>query len=295
MASNFQGSAHTPVMVSEVLEYLHPQPGQIIIDGTVGLGGHAQNIYSCLKPSGILIGFDRDAETLRCCKANLKEYPDISLVHGTYDTLPEVLRERGISAVNGILLDLGLSSFQLDQRDRGFSYINEGRLDMRFDTTTGKPAFEILQEADERTIRDWLFTYGEERHAAKIARQIKHAPFVETVQDLKEAIRKSTPPAFRHKSFARVFQSLRIVVNQELEHLDRFLSKFISILKPEGRIVILSYHSLEDRRVKHAFRDLTKKGLLRILTRKPVTASAEEIQRNPRARSAKLRAAVKVA
>ncbi|NOZ75820.1 MAG: 16S rRNA (cytosine(1402)-N(4))-methyltransferase RsmH [FCB group bacterium] len=282
---------HIPVMVSEVLEYLQPQPGQVIIDGTVGLGGHAKNICSRLGSSGQLIGFDRDAETLRCCHANLQAFDGVTLVHNSYDSIPEELRQRNLSSIDGVLLDLGLSSYQLDQRNRGFSFQEEGRLDMRFDTSRGQSAADILRTTDEHTLRNWLFTFGEERHSGKIARQIKRAPSMETVQDLKEAIRKSTPPAFRQKSFARVFQALRIVVNQELEHLDRFLIDCISFVKPTGRVVIISYHSLEDRRVKHTFREYRQQGLVNVLTRKPQVASQDEIQGNPRARSAKLRAA----
>lgn len=282
---------HIPVMVSEVLEYLQPQPGQVIVDGTVGLGGHARQICSRLGPTGRLIGFDRDAETLRCCKANLEAFPTVVLVHNSYASIPEELRQQNLTSVDGVLLDLGLSSYQLDQRNRGFSFHEEGPLDMRFERSRGKSAADLLRNTDEQTLRQWLFTYGEERHSGKIARQIKHASSMETVQDLKEAIRKSTPPAFRHKSFARVFQALRIVVNQELEHLDRFLSRCLSVVKPAGRIVIISYHSLEDRRVKHSFRKYKSQGILTLLTRKPVTASPEEIRLNPRARSAKLRAA----
>ncbi len=291
MASEEQESIHTPVMVSEVLEFLDPSPGQIIIDGTVGLGGHARRIASLLESSGTLIGFDRDAETLRCCKDNLKAFPNVSFEHGSYDTIPQVLANRGIPNVDGVLLDLGLSSFQLEHRERGFSFQKDGRLDMRFDTSIGKPASELIRKSDERTLRNWLFTYGEERRSAAIARQLKRATVMETVQDLKEAIRKSTPPAFRHKSFARVFQALRIAVNQELDHLDRFLTFFTDFLKPGGRIVVLAYHSLEDRRVKQRFRALSHEGMLQILTKKPLTATVQEIDSNPRSRSAKLRAA----
>ncbi|RMF07827.1 MAG: 16S rRNA (cytosine(1402)-N(4))-methyltransferase RsmH [Candidatus Neomarinimicrobiota bacterium] len=287
--------AHIPVMLSEVLDYLQPQGDMVVIDGTVGLGGHTRAILTKLSPRGQVIGLDRDAETLRCCQALLPSDPRVTLVHASYGDLPSVLEQQAVPGVNGMLLDLGLSSFQLDYPDRGFSFRQDAPLDMRFDQTTGEPVSHWLRRTDEKTIADCLFTYGEERYSKRIARQIKRSPAMETVQDLKEAIRKSTPPAFRHKSFARVFQALRIVVNQELDHLDRFLSFFTDYLLPGGRIVIITYHSLEDRLVKHRFRDAARRELIQLLTKKATIPSDEEIQNNPRARSAKLRAALKMA
>ncbi len=285
---------HIPVMLPEVLNYLNVQPEGIYLDGTVGAGGHATPILDQLSGQGKLICIDRDAEALEICKTKFSASARLfSLHHAPYDTFPRILSKLGIPQVNGILLDLGLSSLQLNSASRGFSFQTSGPLDMRFDPTTGIPVDQWIRTVSERKLAEVIRDYGEEFRARAIAHSIKTGPPVHTTEALKEAIRRSTPPRHREKTLARVFQALRIVVNQELEHLKKFLDQFIQYLAPAGRIVIISYHSLEDRLVKQKFRALAQGGSLQILTRKPLSPSPEEQQANRRSRSAKLRAAEK--
>lgn len=290
-------SSHIPVMVPEVLDWLAIRPDGVYVDGTLGGGGHAREILSRLSSGGRLIGLDRDPAALETARRTFPSEPsNLSLYHASYDTLEAILREEGLSVVNGILLDLGLSSLQLNDAQRGFSFQSEGTLDMRFDPddSSSSTVAQFISHSSESILADTIFEFGEDRYARRIARAIKRSESMETVQDLKEAIRRSTPPAQRNRSFARVFQALRIVVNSELDCLNRFLSLFPQWLAPGGRIVILSYHSLEDRLVKHTFKDYRQHGLLNILTKKPVTAPESEVAENRRAASAKLRAAEKV-
>ncbi len=280
---------HSPIMVSEVLSYLNILPDGVYLDGTIGLGGHAKHILSTLR-TGRLVGIDRDEEALDICRSNFHASSPVSVFHAAYDDFPSILSSLGIRELNGILLDLGLSSLQLDSPIRGFSFRNDGDLDMRFDSSTGKSASEVIAESSEEELANILYQYGEERQSRKIARSIKSMGTMKTVADLREAIRRSTPPSFRHKTFARVFQGLRIVVNDELNRLSRFLSIFMDYLALNGRIVILSFHSLEDRMVKHQFRSYKQDGRAAILTKKPVVPNSEEIELNSRAKPAKLRA-----
>ncbi len=287
-------SQHIPVMVQEVLDYLITDPNGIYIDGTIGLGGHAAYILKELSASGRLIGFDRDEKALALCKQRLLCSPAFSCLHTSYDCLPDELRKLDIPKVKGILLDLGLSSFQLDSTSRGFGYNTDGELDMRFDTSTGLTAAEFISSNSESDLANIIFNYGEDRLSRRIARNIKRMNSMKTVVDLKEAIRRCTPPNHRRKSLARVFQALRIAVNDELNRLHHFLNTFVEYLDSGGRIVILSYHSIEDRMVKQSFKSLSKNNLISIITKKPLPPTQNEQMVNRRSRSAKLRAAERI-
>ena len=290
------GLTHIPVMVAEVLSYLAIKPDGIYLDGTIGPGGHATPILKELIDGGKIIGIDRDEEALDICKQNLKTFSSIlSLYHSSYNNLDKIIAAEGLSSFNGVLLDLGLSSLQLGSKNRGFSYRSEGSLDMRYDQSSGNGAGNLIGHADQDSLAQIFKEYGEERLASRIAKSIKEMTKMNTIADLREAIRRCTPPNHRDRTFARIFQALRIAVNQELGILQQFLAKFIDFLRPGGRIVIISYHSLEDRLVKHSFKELASGGKLDILTKRPITATEKERKKNRRARSAKLRAAVKVA
>ena len=286
---------HIPVMVNEVLQYLNINPNGIYVDVTVGAGGHSKHILNQLSPTGTLVGFDRDNEALDLAKNTLSASPSrINLACASYHTFPSFLHSKGMSSVNGFLLDLGLSSMQLDDASRGFAFSKSGPLDMRFDQQSDLDATSLINHSSEEEIANIIYEYGEERLSRRIAKSITNKRPISTVDELYEAIRTATPPQHRNKTLARVFQAFRIAVNQELEKLDSFLSSFMDSLLIGGRIVIMSYHSLEDRMVKHAFKSLKQAGELKVLTKKPVMASDEEIQINPRSRSAKLRAAERI-
>ena len=286
---------HVPVMSSEVLTYLDIKSNGVYIDGTIGPGGHAIQILNNLGKHGKLIGIDRDEDALKICNKNCSSSSSLlSLFHSSYNKINTILTKEEISSVNGIILDLGLSSNQLNSRSRGFSYRSEGNLDMRFDFTQGKKASDIIKSNNIEKLTKIFKKYGEERFSYRIARSIKEMKDMKTVNHLKEAIRRCTPPKNRDRILARIFQSLRIVVNDELEILQDFLLKFVNLLSPNGKIVIISYHSLEDRLVKHQFKHLSNNGLLKILTKKPIRSSEKEINNNRRSKNAKLRAAEKV-
>ena len=286
---------HVPVMSSELLTYLDIKSNGVYIDGTIGPGGHAIQILNNLGKHGKLIGIDRDEDALKICNKNCSSSSSLlSLFHSSYNKINTILTKEKISSVNGIILDLGLSSNQLNSRSRGFSYRSEGNLDMRFDFTQGKKASDIIKSNNIEKLTKIFKKYGEERFSYRIARSIKEMKDMKTVNHLKEAIRRCTPPKNRDRILARIFQSLRIVVNDELEILQDFLLKFVDFLSPNGKIVIISYHSLEDRLVKHQFKHLSNNGLLKILTKKPIRSSEKEINNNRRSKNAKLRAAEKV-
>ena len=286
---------HVPVMPSEVLSYLNILKDGTYVDGTIGLGGHSSLILPHLSTKGHLIGIDRDAEALEICKKDLSDNQStLTLFNKSYHNLDSILDKLEIENVNGILLDLGLSSFQLDSPNRGFSYKIDTDLDMRFDKSQRINAHQILNELPEEKLADIIFFNGEERRSRSIARSIiKMRPLLK-VSDLVESIRRSTPPSKRNKSIARVFQAIRIAVNDELENLDTFLSSFCDRLIKGGRIVIISFHSLEDRKVKHCFKSLKNERKLSILTKKPLIPTQDEILKNKRSKSAKLRAAERV-
>jgi 16S rRNA (cytosine1402-N4)-methyltransferase len=288
---------HQPVLVAEVLDFLAPRPGQTIVDATVGAGGHARLLAERLGSTGHLIGLDRDPAMLTLARPRLEGYP-ATLMQANYDHLLQVLSDLGIRTVDGILADLGVCSDQIDLPERGFSFQQSGPLDMRMDPQQGEPARALLQRLNERALADLFWEYGEERYSRRIARALvetrRRAPLDETEQ-LADLVRRCVPrPRGRRHTIdpaTRVFQALRIAVNDELGALERFLAALPDCIKPGGRAVIISFHSLEDRPVKHAFRD--RQGW-DVLTRKPVQPSEEEVRNNPRARSAKLRAARRI-
>jgi 16S rRNA (cytosine1402-N4)-methyltransferase len=292
---------HEPVMVAEVLEHLAPERGGIFVDCTVGYGGHSKAMLDAGATR--VIGLDRDPSALAGAQAALAAYGTrIRLRHTDYRQLDEVLDAEGIGAVDGLLADLGVSSMQLDSPGRGFSFRRDEPLDMRMDTTTGPTAAEAIRDADERTLADVIYEFGEDRHALRIARAITEArsrsPIVTTGQ-LAEVVRRAVP----RKGYSRIdpatrtFQAIRIWVNREIEGLDQFLTRAANRLGPGGRMAVISFHSLEDRVVKHTLRVLQASGAagIAVRTKRPVVPSEAEVERNPRARSAKLRAAEKVA
>ena len=285
---------HVPVMPNEVLSHLNILKDGIYLDGTIGLGGHANMILSQLSAKGRLIGVDRDEEALRICKKSLSSSnSSLSLLNQSYHNINSILDNLEIEKVNGILLDLGISSLQLDSIERGFSFNNDASLDMRFDRSQKKTANHIINKTHEKILADILYYNGEEKRSRSIARNIVKMRPIEKVSELVEAVRRSTPPLKRNKSLSRVFQAIRIAVNDELEKLDMFLSAFYDRLTNGGRIVIISFHSLEDRKVKHSFKKLKIEKKFNILTKKPIIPTYEEMRKNSRSKSAKLRAAEK--
>jgi 16S rRNA (cytosine1402-N4)-methyltransferase len=286
------------VLPAEVLEQLKPAPGQTIVDATVGAGGHARLLLERLRPDGRLIGLDQDATMLALARPRLEAVrgeATLTLLEANFDRLREVLDQLGIAAVDGVLADLGCCSDQLDDPKRGFSFQQPGPLDMRLDPSTGEPASALLRRLSERDLADLFWQYGEERFSRRIARQIvatRRREPLETTEQLADLVRRCIPrPRGKRPPIdpaTRIFQALRIAVNDELGALDRLLAVLPRCVKPGGRTVIISFHSLEDRRVKQAFRDRER---WEVLTRKPMQAGEEEIRHNPRARSAKLRAA----
>jgi 16S rRNA (cytosine1402-N4)-methyltransferase len=290
------GPRHVPVLPAEVLEHLDPQPGQTVVDCTVGAGGHARLIAERLGPAGRLVGLDQDPAMLELARPRLEGLP-ATLVHGNFDQLPEVLHNLGIAAVDGVLADLGFSSAQLETPERGFSFQTPGPLDMRMDPTAGEPARVLLRQLSEPDLADVFWRFGEERFSRRIARKIvevRRRQPIETTDQLADLVRRCVPrPRGRRHLIdpaTLVFQALRIAVNDELGALDRLLASLPRCVRAGGRAVLISFHSLEDRLVKRAFQD---KEHWQVRTRKPVQASEEEVRNNPRARSAKLRAAEK--
>lgn len=278
-------------MLDEVLEWLAPRPGAVIVDGTVGAGGHAAALALKVGDTGRVIGLDRDPEMLALAGQATAGLP-VTLRQRPYSETAEVLDELGIGPVDGIVLDLGLSSDQLAWEHRGFSFSREGPLDMRFDPNAKPSAADIINTYRETDLANLFYQLGEERHSRRVARRIVEARRlgpITTTSQLADLVRRSIPGKWGPIDPAtRVFQALRIAVNDELGHLDTILEQVSDLLKPGGRVAIISFHSLEDRRVKVSFR---ANPALTVLTRKPLTASTEEIQRNPRARSAKMRVA----
>jgi len=283
---------HVPVLLGEVLQWLDPRPGQVIVDGTVGGGGHALAIAQRLGPTGKLIGLDLDPAALESAGARLTELP-VELVHGNFAELPEILDQLGIAKVDGILLDLGMSSLQLADPTRGFSFSQDGPLDMRFDPSRGQPAWRLVNRLSAKTLAELIRRYGEERYSRRIAQAIvahrQREPITTTAQ-LVQIIHGCVPRRQRERidPATRTFQALRIAVNQELETLQRALHRLPECLAPGGRLAIISFHSLEDRLVKQAFASDER---LEVVTRRPIRPSPREILQNPRCRSAKLRVA----
>ena len=286
---------HVPVLSNEVLSFLEIKPAGKYLDGTCGLGGHSEQILSKLSPNGFLIGTDIDNEAIDIAKTKLKKVGDnFHIEKCSYSQFPKVLKKLNIDKVDGVLLDLGLSSLQLDSKDRGFSFMRDASLDMRFDLDSKIKANDIINRFSEVELADIMYHFGEERMSRKISKNIiKNRP-INMVSELVEIIRISTPPNKRNKTMARVFQSFRIAVNNEIDNLKKFLKKYISYIKVGGKIVIISFHSIEDRLVKHSFKSSSNKGVLKILTKKPIMASEEEKNFNKRSKSAKLRCAIKL-
>lgn len=288
---------HRPVLLDEVLELLAPRPGAVIVDGTTGTAGHSLAIAPRLLPDGRLIALDRDQASLAIAAARLAEFsPLATTIHANYRELPGVLESAGLSRIDGLLLDLGMSSPQVDQPERGFSFLREGPLDMRMDPTQDVTAREIVATWSIDELSELFHTLGEERFARRIAQRIardrRETPITTTTQ-LAGLIAAAVPAGARHGRLhpaTRSFQALRMAVNDELGALQELLSFAADVLAPGGRLAIITFHSLEDRLVKHAFLDGQRAGQWRVLTKKPVRAGAAEVQDNPRARSAKLRA-----
>jgi 16S rRNA (cytosine1402-N4)-methyltransferase len=290
---------HVPVMTAEVLHYLRPDRGGIFVDCTVGFGGHARALLEAGATR--LLGLDRDRDALAQAERTLAPWASrVELVHADYREIDGVLDARKIATIDGALADLGVSSMQFDAPGRGFSFQRDEPLDMRMDQSTGETAGQLIARANERELADAIFQYGEERFSRRIARALvearEDAP-VDTTGRLASIVRRAIPRRgfMRIDPATRTFQALRIWVNRELEGLDRFIVALADRLRVGGRLAVITFHSLEDRIVKHTLRALEREAArVSVLTKKPVTPTDDEVERNPRARSAKLRAAEKV-
>ncbi|MGE0453039.1 MAG: 16S rRNA (cytosine(1402)-N(4))-methyltransferase RsmH [Vicinamibacteria bacterium] len=285
---------HLPVLLAEALEALQVKRGGLYADGTLGLGGHARAVLDASAPDGRLLAVDRDAEALALAREGLAAYGErLETAHARFDALPELL---GARRVDGLLLDLGVSSLQLDSAERGFSLKQDGPLDMRMDRSGGASAEELVNRASERELCDAIHFLGEEPRARAVARAIVEArrrSRIRSTGELAAIVRRVTRGRPGLDAATRTFQALRIRVNRELEGLAQILARLAACLAPNGRFVVISFHSLEDREVKTAFRELHGHGFT-VLTKKPVTAGPAELRENPRARSAKLRALARV-
>jgi len=291
---------HVPVLLEEVLEYLNVRPDGVVVDATLGLAGHSSEIAKRLGGKGKLIGFDRDPEAMEKAKARLEV-----LRAELGDEMPEVVFEpRAFSeassliepgSLDGLLADFGVSSLQLDEAHRGFSFRTDGPLDMRMDTRSGETAEQVVNQEDENELADLIYEFGEERRSRRIARAIVRARPITTTAELARIVSAEAPPMKGEKIHpaTRTFQALRIRVNNELGEIQSLLKSAGSLLKPGGRLVLISFHSLEDRLVKDAFKAAKDAKVFEVLTKKPVVAAEQEQMRNPRSRSAKMRAAEK--
>ena len=300
---------HEPVMLEECIKGLDIKKEGIYVDGTLGGAGHSKEILKRLSKKGRLIGIDRDEEALSAAKANLKEFENVTYIHDNHDNIKQILEKLGINDVDGILLDLGVSSYQLDERNRGFSYLGENELDMRMDKSQELTAKEVVNKYKEEELADIIYKYGEEKFSRKIAKNIciqRKQKEINTTKELVEIIEKSIPKKFQNNGHPakKTFQAIRIEVNNEIKPLYETIKNSIECLKPKGRLVVITFHSIEDRAVKKAFVDAKgkctcpkdlpycicgAKSLGEIITKKPIIATEEEIQRNSRSKSAKLR------
>jgi 16S rRNA (cytosine1402-N4)-methyltransferase len=291
---------HAPVLFEESMQWLRVRPGATVVDCTVGLAGHAAGIARLLGPDGHLIGFDRDAEALDLAKAKLDEVcgelggqaPRVTLIGEAFSSIRSHVQP---ATVDALLADFGVSSLQLDEASRGFSFMADGDLDMRMDRRSGTTASQVVNEASERELANLIYEYGEERRSRRIARAIVRGRPVTTTGQLSRIVASAAPAmkqAHLHPA-TRTFQALRIYVNRELDEIKALLEAAPKLLKPSARLVVISFHSLEDRIAKDSLREGARQGIWEILTKKPVTAGEEELDRNPRSRSAKLRAAEK--
>ncbi|MFL6437738.1 MAG: 16S rRNA (cytosine(1402)-N(4))-methyltransferase RsmH [Terriglobales bacterium] len=296
------GRRHVPVLLQEAIHFLNVRRGGTYIDATLGLGGHSYEIARRLGPQGRLIGFDKDPAALELARKRLDglaaelggDMPKITLIHASY---AEVGQRVEAGSADGLIADLGISSMQLSDAARGFSFQAEGPLDMRMDPRSERTADQVVNHIDERSLADVIYEFGEERRSRRIARAIVRARPIRSTAHLAQVVAAALP-AMKHSRInpaTTTFQAIRIFVNRELEDLRTLLNAAPQVLLPSsGRLVVISFHSLEDRIVKDAMREGAKNGIVRLLTKKPVTASEEELDRNPRARSAKLRAAERV-
>jgi 16S rRNA (cytosine1402-N4)-methyltransferase len=293
---------HVSVLLTETIDFLRVRPGGTYVDCTLGLAGHAAAIARLLGAQGHLIGFDRDPEALALAKEKLdavsaelgNQAPKITLVAEAFSSIASHVEP---ASLDGLLADFGVSSLQIDEARRGFSFQADGPLDMRMDTRSGRTAEQVVNEADERELADLIYEYGEERRSRRIARAIVRGRPVTTTGQLARIAASAAPPMKQghiHPA-TRTFQALRIYVNRELDEIKALLEAAPKLLKPSGRLAVISFHSLEDRIVKDSLREGAHQGVWEILTRKPVTAGEEETDRNPRSRSAKLRAAERTA
>ena len=300
---------HTPVMLNECIEGLNINPDGIYVDGTLGGAGHSKEIVKRLSKKGMLIGIDRDEEALKAAKENLKEFSNVKYVHGNHDEIKEILEELNIDKVDGILLDLGVSSYQLDERNRGFSYLGSNELDMRMDQTQSLTAKDVVNNYDEEKLANIIFEYGEEKFSRNIARNIckyRAEKTIETTDELVKIIEESIPKSKQKDGHPakRTFQAIRIEVNDEIKPLYNTVKDCIDSLRSGGRLCIITFHSLEDRAVKNAYieakgkctcpKDLPycvcgNKSKGKIKTKKPILPTEEEMKINSRSKSAKLR------
>jgi 16S rRNA (cytosine1402-N4)-methyltransferase len=307
-------AGHVPVMLEEVLAWLAPRPGGVYVDATIGAGGHAEAILRRIAPGGRLIGIDRDAEALAIAARRLApQAASVTLRHANFTAIRRIVAEAGVEAVDGIVMDLGASSLQFDVPERGFSFTRPGPLDMRMDRSQPTTAADLVNGLPERELADLIRRYGEERFARRIARAIVRRRPIYTTTALAEAVGAAIPrrawPRGIHPA-TRTFQALRIATNHELDDLERALPEAVGALRGGGRLCVITFHSLEDRILKHTYVRLSRgctcppgsplctcggRRWLRVLTRRPLTPSSSEIAANPRARSAKLRVAERVA
>ena len=287
---------HVPVLFDVVMDFLRVRPGGTYVDCTLGLAGHAEGIVRQLGSAGHFIGFDRDPEALELARAQLTRVseelgsraPRVTLIGEAFSTIAEHVKP---VSVDGLLADFGASSLHFDEARRGFSFQADGPLDMRMDTRSGRTAEQVVNEMGERELANLIYEYGEERRSRTVARAIVRGRPVTSTAQLARIVASAVPPMKHIHPATRTFQALRIFVNQELHEIRALLEAAPGLLKPSARLVVISFHSLEDRIAKDSFRAGAQKGIWKVLTRKPVTAKEEEINRNPRSRSAKLRAA----
>ena len=290
--------SHEPVLVDEIVFWLQCKPGGVYVDCTLGYAGLATRILHLTAPDGILIGIDRDAAALDASRARLQGVMSrVHLRHGNFSELKTLVAQVGIKHVDGVIFDLGVSSPQLDRPERGFSFRDDGPLDMRMDQSEGRTAADLIREMPERELADVIYQFGEERYSRRIARAIVEArtqSVIGTTRELAAVVERAVPASYRHGRIhcaTRTFQALRIAVNRELDVLEPALRDAVAMVAPGGRVCAVSFHSLEDRIVKHTFRALANgpDAAVRVLTKKPVIASESERDHNPRSRSAKLR------
>jgi len=299
----FKEKLHIPVMLHEVIDYLKLKPGQLIVDATLGTGGHSLEILKRITPGGRLIGIDRDEDSIEVCRGRLSDFAGrVELVHANFADLDQVLRKRGIDKIDGIIFDLGISTFQLKDAERGFSFQEEGPLDMRLDKGSYISAYDLVNNLNESEISHMLWSFGQERWHNRIAHLLvqerKNQP-ISTTSQLADLVVRAIPYRYRRSYYrihpaTRTFQAVRIAVNRELEIIESAIKKAVAILGKQARICVISFHSLEDRAVKHTFRSLKADGLINIVTPKPLTPTAAEVETNPSSRSSKFRVAERI-